>query len=191
MALTPQITLTANLESIVGAAAVGGYLRVTLCGYGPQPPAVPGTCMLANAGVPQLVGPQIDSTPISVELFGNDVITPANTFYEVSVLDQNQDVIQSAIYQFNGSGTTDLADAQPILPPYGYDLGDLQYLECTGSGSNFVAPGRVIAPAYNGILLPLGLALPTLSYTLATDQVTITLNFSTEMGDRIDALCVT
>ena len=188
MPLTPQITLTANLESIVGGAAEGGYLRVTLCGYGPQPPAVPGTCMLADAGVPQLVGPQVGSTPISITLFGNDVITPSNTFYEVSVLDANQDVIQSAMYQFTGSGSFDLSSAQPILPPFnlGFVIATMKYLACNAPprlpGTIFTAPGPPLAVAYNGVFLG------SEYYTIEGSQINLT--FATELGDRIDAFCI-
>src|SRR5215831_333514 len=112
-----MITLNANLESIIGAAATGGYLRITLCGFGPSLPSVRGTCMIANAGVPQLVGPQVGSTPITVQLYGNDVITPANTFYEVAVLDANQNVVQCGNYSFSGSGTYDLSNAAQLVQP--------------------------------------------------------------------------
>ena len=188
MALTPQITLTANLESILDAAEVGGYLRVTLCGYGPQPPAVPGTCMLADAGVPQMVGPQLGSTPISIELFGNDVITPSNTFYEISVLDQNQDVIQSAMYQLSGSGTFDLSQLPPILPPFnlGFLVLTMRYMMCNAPprvpASVFTAPGPALAVAYNGVLLG------SEYYTIEGSQINLT--FTTELGDRIDAFCI-
>jgi hypothetical protein len=53
---------------------------------------------------------------------------------------------------------------------------------------NYSAPGNIVALFYNGVLLPRGEAAPTLSYT-ATGQVA-TLNFSTGMEDRIDALCL-
>lgn len=187
--LTPQITLNATLDSSVGGGNLGGWLRVTLCGYGPQVPAIPGTCMLADAGVPQLVGPQAGSTPITVKLWGNDVIAPANTFYEISVLDQNKNVIQSGIYQFAGAGTFDLSQVVQFIPPYGFALGDLAYLACVGTAPTtiYTAPGPVVAVTYNGILLAYN--DPTrLSYTFAGNV--ITLNFSTEDGDRVDAFCI-
>jgi hypothetical protein len=187
--LTPQITLNATLDSSVGGQSLGGWLRVTLCGYGPQLPAIPGTCMLADAGVPQLVGPQVGSTPITVQLWGNDVITPQNTFYEVAVLDQNKDVIQSGIYQFNGAGSFDLSQVAQFIPPYGFGIGYLSYLPCTGSGATWTAPGPIVGVAYNGIMLPMGAALPFLSWT-PNGATGITLNFSAELGDQIDAFCI-
>jgi hypothetical protein len=57
-------------------------------------------------------------------------------------------------------------------------------MNCAGAvpGSVYVAPGNVVAATYNGILLRSAL------YTI-TGNV-ITLLFSTEDGDRIDAFCV-
>src|SRR6516164_6277086 len=108
MSLTAQITLSASMSSILGVGE-NGYLRITLCGFGQVMPSVPGTAMLADAGVPQTVGPGGSSSPLTQLLWGNDVISPANTFYEVAVLDQARNVIQCGNYQFNGSGTIDLS----------------------------------------------------------------------------------
>src|SRR5215469_2552433 len=71
MATTPQITLTATLDTIMGGGFEGGWLRITLCGYGPAAPTVPGA-MLADAGIPQLLGPQAGGTALTIALFGND-----------------------------------------------------------------------------------------------------------------------
>jgi hypothetical protein len=64
----------------------------------------------------------------------------------------------------------------------------LRYARCSGAvlGQNYSAPGAVVvAVTYNGVLLPRGQMQPTNSYT-ATGS-TITLNFRTQVGDRIDA----
>ena len=197
MPATPGVTLTADLQTIEpGGTLTGGYLRITLCGFGPQIPAVPGTCVLADGSVPQVVGPQ-GASALTVTLWGNDQIQPPNTFYEVAVLDKNQNAIQSGMYVFNSTpGNYDLSSAAQILPPFnmGFVLNQVKYLPCTGAlvGGNqtFVAPGPVVAVTYNGVLLQRGVASPALSYTLASDNVTITLNFSPELGDRIDAICL-
>jgi hypothetical protein len=189
MATTPQITLTANLESIMGGVAAAGYLRVTLCGYGQVAPAVPGTAMLADAGVPQLTGPQAGTTPISVTLFGNDVIVPAATFYDIAVLDAHKNVIQTGNYQFNGSGAFDLSTLQPITAPYGFPLLSLEYRPCAGSGTTYNAPGQpVLAVTYNGILMRPNLPAPFNSYTVS--GAVITLTFTADPLDRIDAFCI-
>jgi hypothetical protein len=62
----------------------------------------------------------------------------------------------------------------------------LQNLACAGAvpGRIYTAPGSpVVAVTYNGVLLRRGI-----DYTLAV--TTIMLNFSTETGDAINALCV-
>lgn len=114
MPASPNITLTANLETILGGAALTGYLEITLCGFGISPPRVAGTAMLADASIPQVKGP---ASAFSVALFGNDQITPANTFYSIAIYDQFQNVIQSGIYQLTGSGSFDLSQLTPITPP--------------------------------------------------------------------------
>lgn len=190
MPTTAQITLSANMQSILGAGQ-NGYMRITLCGFGPILPAVPGVAMLVDAGVPQTVGPGGSSSPLTQLLWGNDVISPASTFYEVAILDQNRNVIQCGNYTFTGSGTIDLSSAPQIVPPYGFPLTVLRYAHCTGAipGTVYTAPGPVIAVTYNGILMVPGQAPPTKSYTLSGNV--ITLNFSTSVGDRgIDAFCL-
>jgi hypothetical protein len=98
MPITPGVTLTATTKNFMGNAALQGYLRITLCGFGPVLPSVPTVCMLANAGVPQFLGP---ASSFSQLLWGNDVIAPVNTFYEVAMLDTNKNVIQAGIYSLD------------------------------------------------------------------------------------------
>jgi hypothetical protein len=190
---TGQFQLQANLESILAGAALGGYLRITLCGYGPVIPfSNPGPAgMLADAGVPQIVGPQ-SGGPLLVVLYCNNFITPAGTFYEVAILDANKNVIQAGNYVFNTTGVTlDLTQATQILPPYGFYLPSLKFAACTGTvpGTVYTAAGQtVLAVAYNGIFLRSGQTAPLLSYSTAGNI--ITLNFTTQIGDRVDALCI-
>jgi len=186
--LTPQITLTANLQSILAGAETGGSLRITLCGSGPIIPSVPGTCVLADATIPQKVGPQVGATPISVTLYGNDVIEPGPdiTFYEIAVLDDEDNVIQSGNFRFDGTQTIDLSDAAQIVAPYGFWLGFLKVVGCTGAvpGTHYAAPGakQIIAVMYNqGILDPTD---------WSAVGAAITLNFATLLGDKINALVV-
>jgi hypothetical protein len=188
MPITPGVTLTATTKTLMGNAALQGYLRITLCGFGPVLPSVPTVCMLANAGVPQFLGP---ASSFSQLLWGNDVIAPVNTFYEVAMLDTNKNVIQAGIYSFlNSAGSVDLSSASQIVAPFGISLPSLSPAACSGAvpGSTYTAPGIPILVFLNGVLLPRGESSPTLSYT-ATAQ-TITLNFATVALDRIDALCL-
>jgi hypothetical protein len=147
--------------------------------------------MLADAGIPQYIGPQVGTTPLSVVLGLNFELTPPTTFYEIAVLDQNKNVIQCGNYIFNTTGIIDLINATQIIPPYNIPLSGLRYAKCTGAipGNTYTAPGTVIAATYNGIMLVPNQPLPQKSYT-ATGAV-IVLNFNTVSGDRgIDALCV-
>jgi hypothetical protein len=191
---TPNITLTATLDDLTGAAAGStanpAKLRITLCGYGLTLPVITGTTTLAKVGPMSVYS---TGSPISTQLWGNDQITPANTYYSIEILDGEDNVVQCGAYVFTGTATIDLSNAIQVVPPYGFPVGDLAYLPCTGAvpGTVYVAPGQVVAPAYNGTLMPAGQTFPpTLSYTLGSDQKTITLNFSTELGDRIDAICI-
>jgi hypothetical protein len=118
MPLTPALTLTATLQSIEGAADAGSALLITLCGFGQELPHIAGTSMLAK--IKQFV--LATSGTISIPIWGNDVISPAGTYYSVAVLDDAKNVVQSGIYQFTGSGTIDLSNApqlylQPLPPP--------------------------------------------------------------------------
>jgi hypothetical protein len=187
-----MLTLQANLKSILDSD-LGGYLRITLCGFGIIPPRVAGVGMIADAGIPQIVGPQVGADPIEQALYGNDVIHPEGTFYEVTILDQNKNAIQSGNYIFTGSGTIPICTIDPIVPPYGAPLSSLVYVPCASTVDPTIwtppsSPKIPIAVAYNGVLMPEGASLPTLSYT-NTPAGRITLNFTPLTGERIDALC--
>jgi hypothetical protein len=185
---TPGVTVTCSIATILGGGATQGYMRITLCGYGPVLPHVSGICMIADAGIPKLLGP---ADSFSQLLWGNNAISPANTFYEIAILDLDKNVIQAGMYSFlNDAGAVDLSTATQILGPYGFSLPSLAPAACPGAvpGSSYTAPGIPLAVFYNGSLLPRSEAFPTLSYTNTANA--ITLNFVTESGDRIDALCL-
>jgi hypothetical protein len=190
---TPNITLTATLDDILGAAAGStanpAKLRIALCGYGPVLPRIAGTAMLARIGPFDLQA--ASSSPISTPLWGNDQITPAGTYYTIEVLDGLGNIVQAGAYQFTGAGTIDLSNAAQILPGQPAGIPELDYLPCTGTvpGTAYTAPGTVVMVFYNGVALPAGQAFPILSYTL-TGGTAITLNFTTDVGDQIYALCI-
>jgi hypothetical protein len=73
--------------------------------------------------------------------------------------------------------------------PYSAPVQQLVYLPCSGDvpGSLYVAAGAVIAVTWNGIFLPRGSG-PGKNFT-AADKL-VTLSFATQVGDRIDALCI-
>lgn len=116
MPATPLITLTATLDDIsgvaVGSVANPSRLRIALCGFGPTLPRIAGTAMVAKPGPFDYLS---TGSPLSIPLWGNDVITPANTYYQITVLDEKLNILQTGMYQFSGSGTIDLSVA-PQLP---------------------------------------------------------------------------
>jgi hypothetical protein len=69
-------------------------------------------------------------------------------------------------------------------------INGLRYVPCTGAipGRFFTVPGSsVIAVTYNGVLLSKDISKP---FNYAASGNLITLNFSTQTGDRVDAFCL-
>ena len=143
-------------------------------------------CMLARTGPMDILS---SGAAISTPIWGNDQITPAGTYYNVEILDGEDNVVQSGAYQFTGSGTQDLNSAAQIVGPGPAGLPNLQDLPCTGSGTSWTAPGTAVAVFYNGVKLPPNQSLPILSYTVSGGTA-ITLNFSPGAGEEIYALCI-
>lgn len=115
--MTPSITLTATLDTLAGGAAGSvanpAKLRIALCGYGGTLPHIVGTANVAHPGP----YPFFDTgAGINTLLWGNDQITPAGTWYEIAVLDGNDNVVQCAAYQFTGTQVIDLSNAAPYNP---------------------------------------------------------------------------
>jgi hypothetical protein len=111
-----MITLTGNFEALTGSG--NGYVILTLINYGTNIPR------LYGGGV--IVNPTYQTSPganFSVNLWGNDAITPANTYYQVSFYGAGQSLIATEIYQFNGSGTFDLSEVTPIVVTASVPLG--------------------------------------------------------------------
>lgn len=194
---TPDVTLTFTLLDYqgneLGTATQPAWLRIALCNYGSYLPRVPGAGIIGEVSS-WFVDIPYYGTPGSINLWGNDQIVPGPdiTYYTVSVLDTNKNVVQTQIYQFD-AGTYDLSSATPFNPPNPPTLPELELAACTGAvpGTTYTAPG-VIVPGgvfYNGVQLRPGLTFPLISYTQSGDS-TINLNFTTETGDRVDALCI-
>lgn len=118
--LTPQITLTITLDDLtglaVGSTSNPAYVRIMLCGYGPYLPRVPATALIGSVDTALTLPYQ--SLPLSVPLWGNDVIIPGGTYYSISILDSNKNVIQTGAYVFTGAGTFDLSTLSPTFPSY-------------------------------------------------------------------------
>jgi hypothetical protein len=117
MPLTPQITLTAKLQDVSGVAAgtteSPAVLRVALCGFGLTLPCIVGTSNLAQPGPEDFYD---DGSGLSIKLWGNDVIFPAGTYYAITLLDGDGNILQCGAYQFIGAQTIDLSNAPQIYP---------------------------------------------------------------------------
>jgi len=119
MPLTPQINLTITLDDLsgnqIGSSNIPAFVRVALCNYGTFLPRVAGTTMIARVGPYDIPYP---GAPLALALWGNDVITPAGTYYTISILDAQKNVLQTAAYVFNGTISADLSTISPTFPAY-------------------------------------------------------------------------
>ena len=119
MPLTPQITLTITLDDLqgndIGSVANPAFVEIALCGYGAQLPRIVGTSMLAKVG-PGSQRIAYEGAPITVKLWGTDVITPAGTYYTITILDDDLNVLQSGAYEFVGSLSGDLSNQAQTFP---------------------------------------------------------------------------
>jgi hypothetical protein len=193
MPAIPQITLTATLEDLSGVAAGSianpARLRIALCGYGASLPRIAGTSNLAKVGP---FDSYSDGTALSIQLWGNDAITPAGTFYSIMVLDGEENVVQCANYQFAGTTTVDLSSAAPYLPPLFPVIPiaalEVQYALATPAAPQvantiYTAPGAVIAVYYSGMAQRPGIDW------IATTASQFQLTFATNANDTVYALC--
>jgi hypothetical protein len=152
MPTTPEFTLTATLEDLTGAAAGStanpAKLRICLCGFGPALPRIAGTTMVAKCGPTDFFS---TGAALSIELWGNDQITPAGTYYSIEILDGEDNVVQCGAYVLTGSGG-DLSSLPPVnpLPPSPQMFG-LVMVQLAGTvpGTAFKLP----APAWMGVIL--------------------------------------
>lgn len=115
--LTPQITLEATLQDIsgntAGTPANPAKMRIALAGFGLTLPCIVGTSSLVRVGPKDYLDTGAGAT---AELWGNDVITPAGTYYAITLLDGDGNILQCGAYRFSGTATIDLSDAEQIIP---------------------------------------------------------------------------
>lgn len=107
MPVLPQATIIATMNDLVGAIQPNSTLTVQLCGYGSQVPRIPGTSLIAKTS-PQAFTAGATGI-VTMVLWSNDAITPANTYYTFTVTDDAGNVVQLNAYQFIGPGTYDLS----------------------------------------------------------------------------------
>jgi hypothetical protein len=104
------LTITASLVDLTNTANVG-WAIFTLVGFGPTPPRVAGTSVIASTVLKSIAN---GSGVISQVVIGNDVITPSGTSYQVDIYSAVGSLISSARYSLTGSGTTDLSTLTPL-----------------------------------------------------------------------------
>lgn len=182
--LSPQITLTATLMDVsgnnVGSMANASQMRIALVNYGPVLPCVPGTC---NIDKPGPIYIRSTTGTVSVKLWGNDVIYPLGTFYDIALLDDRGNIVQAGAFQFSGTETVDLSSATPLTPgqPTLFSeplLGDGITIPLTVPHS--IIGGTLIGLYYNG-----GFQRPGVDYTMSGQQVN--LSFTPYPGDTFFA----
>lgn len=110
MPLTPQITITANLQQITGAVDAA-KVTFELANYGNTIPRVSGTCVIVQTSTTATAD---GSGNISVVLWGNDVVTPSGTEYTAKFYNDAGGLLQQVAYQFTGSGSFDLSNVVPL-----------------------------------------------------------------------------
>src|SRR4051794_12639680 len=104
------VTLTGTLQNILGTADAGGSVSIALQNYGSSVPRISGTGVLA---VTTFKATAAAGTFSISGLYRNDLILPANTFYEISfVSDTGVRAVQA--YQFTADGTFDLSSVTPL-----------------------------------------------------------------------------
>lgn len=197
---SPGITLTATLQDVsgvaVGSAGNPSKIAVALCGYGPFLPRVSGTSLLARVG-PIYV--ESANGNFTIELWGNDVITPPGTYYTVSLIDGQGNVVQTAAYQFTGTGSFDLSSFAPmpypgqggLTVPQGMQLWNHNVTLAEGPGTIYTLPsspyvGMPFLLFRSGLLLTVGNP-PFGQYTRAGNTITFT-DAGTEVGDTLYAV---
>jgi hypothetical protein len=103
-----MVTVTGNFESLTGAGT--GYVIATLINFGNNVPRVSGTGLIVNPSSSTGL-----SSNFSLSLWGNDVITPSNTYYQISFYGTNKLLIAADVYQFTSGGTYDLSATSPVV----------------------------------------------------------------------------
>lgn len=181
---TPQITLTALLQDISGVAAgtatEPAIVRIALAGFGLTLPCIVGTSNIVRTGPEDFYD---SGTGVSIPLWGNDVINPLGTYYAITLLDSDGNILQTGAYQFSGSGATNLSSAPQVVPSSA-----LIFSATTGDypGHTYIAPGAVVAATYNGVL-----QRPGIDYTTsnAGKQINLTFETTDDPLENISAFC--
>ena len=106
---SPNVTLTATLQSIAGAITSNSALKITLVGYGSTQPTIMGSAVL----LPVTQNFKFTTSTLNIPIYGNDVISPSGTTYLVQYIDPNGNVVSANEYSLVGTGSLDLSVVQP------------------------------------------------------------------------------
>lgn len=174
----PLCTVSGNISNILGVAVASGTVRFTLTNLGSGLiPMVLGTNLIVPLSTDVVVS---SGGAFSVQLQGNDTITPAGTLYQVNFYAPAGAVV-SILYSITGS-VFNLNTAAPVttVPPivYGYvgfpnnSNSPITLIGVYGSGNTVytfpTAPGSIVLVFRNGILQRGG----GVDYTLAGTTLT-------------------
>lgn len=107
---TPSVTITANLQSVTGSADAAS-VTFELVNYQGTVPRVSGTCLILQTSF-TAVGD--GSGNISVQLWGEEQVTPSGTYYTATFFNDAGGQVASVAYQFTGPGTFDLSNVVPM-----------------------------------------------------------------------------
>jgi len=150
------ITFTATLKNILSANAVGARIKVTLAGYDNTLPEIPGYYLLGE--VSEDIQANADGL-VNASLWGNDVITPLNTFYLIQVYDGQGNCIAAGEYRLKGGGTQDLSTLAPLQSGQALLFGAVPNGPQPGQAFMLPLPARAAGNGmlfYNGALQLLG-----------------------------------
>jgi hypothetical protein len=103
-----QITVTGNLLDSTGTAIVGAPVWFELVNFGNSLPFVSGTNIIVTQ---KIIVTTTSGGAFTVNLQGNDTITPTGTYYKVTF-----NTTQVAYYSFTGAGPISLNTFAPNKP---------------------------------------------------------------------------
>jgi hypothetical protein len=173
MALKPDVHIYGKTNQVAGIAADGvsglgepmAIVEIALCGYGSQ---VPGVTSDGNIG--RLTNSIIAATDgtWTTDVYNNSNITPAGTYYVVTIKDENGDIAQVKAFRVTAGGSFDFETIAPIDPdqpppviPTPPPVSELLYVAAangmTFDGSDYTAftttlPGDVTSSAVQNMV---------------------------------------
>ena len=105
-----MVTITGTYEALTGGGG-SGYVVATLLNYGSNVPRVAGTGIIVSPTLSTGI-----SSTFALSLYGNDVILPGGTYYEIAFYSVYSGFVAGGLYQLVGSGTYDISALTPYVP---------------------------------------------------------------------------